>query len=149
MERRIMTRHSPEKYSDVLESLHGLLTNSEEEVEDLPIAKIREDLRKEGIDVDQMTSEVTLMISKKLAGRRLEAAKEKRHRLGGLSEIKKYINEKANVKDAVLEILNGLSQSQPKLASVYFRKLEEANEEDMASILEDLIILESDDNVFE
>jgi len=144
-----MTRHSPEKYSDVLESLHGLLTNSEEEVEDLPIAKIREDLRKEGIDVDQMTSEVTLMISKKLAGRRLEAAKEKRHRLGGLSVIKKYIDEKANVKDAVLEILNGLSQSQPKLASVYFRKLEEANEADMASILEDLMILESDGDVFE
>ena len=144
-----MTRHSPEKYSDVLESLHGLLTDSEEEVEDLPIAKIREDLRNEGIDVDQMTSEVTLMISKKLAGRRLEAAKEKRQRLGGLSEIKKYINEKANVKDAVLEILNGLSQSQPKLASVYFRKLEEANEADMASILEDLMILESDGDVFE
>jgi len=144
-----MTRHSPEKYSDVLESLHGLLTNSEEEVEDLPIAKIREDLRKEGIDVDQMTSEVTLMISKKLAGRRLEAAKEKRHRLGGLTEIKKYIDEKANVKEAVLEILTGLTQSQPKLASVYFRKLEEANEEDMASILEDLMILESDDDVFE
>lgn len=144
-----MTRHSPEKYSDVLESLHGLLTNSEEEVEDLPIAKIREDLRKEGIDVDQMTSEVTLMISKKLAGRRLEAAKEKRHRLGGLTEIKKYIDGKTNVKEAVLEILNGLTQSQPKLASVYFRKLEEANEADMASILEDLMILESDDDVFE
>lgn len=144
-----MTRHSPEKYSDVLESLHGLLTNSEEEVEDLPIANIREDLRKEGIDVDQMTSEVTLMISKKLAGRRLEAAKEKRHRLGGLTEIKKYIDGKTNVKEAVLEILNGLTQSQPKLASVYFRKLEEANEADMASILEDLMILESDGDVFE
>jgi hypothetical protein len=144
-----MTRHSPEKYSDVLESLHGLLTNSEEEVEDLPIAKIREDLRKEGIDVDQMTSDVNLMISKKLAGKRLEAAKEKRHRLGGLTEIKNYIVGKANVKEAVLEILNGLTQSQPKLASVYFRKLEEANEEDMASILEDLMILESDDDVFE
>jgi hypothetical protein len=144
-----MTRHSPEKYSDVLESLHGLLTNSEEEVEDLSIAKIKEDLQKEGIDVDQMISDVNLMISKKLAGRRLEAAKEKRHRLGGLKEIKKYIDGKVNVKEAVLEILNGLTQSQPKLASVYFRKLEEANEEDMASILEDLMILESDDDVFE
>lgn len=146
-----MKRSSPEKYSDVLESLHGLLTNSEEEedIENLPIAEIREGLRKEGIDVDQMISDVNLMFSKKLAGRRLEAAKEKRHRLGGLTEIKKYIDEKANVKEAILEILNGLTQSQPKLASVYFRKLEEANEEDMASILEDLMILESDDDVFE
>ena len=144
-----MTRHSPEKYSDVLESLHGLLTNSEEEVEDLPITKIREDLKKEGIDVDQMTSEVTLMISKKLAGRRLEAAKEKRHRLGGLTEITKCIDEKTNIKESVLKILNGLTQSQPKLASVYFRKLEEANEADMASILEDLMILGSDNDVFE
>lgn len=145
-----MTRHSPEKYSDVLESLHGLLTNSDEEdVENLPLAEIREDLKKEGIDVDQMISDVNLMISKKLAGRRLEAAKEKRHRLGGLTEIKKCIDEKTNIKESVLKILNGLTQSQPKLASVYFRKLEEANEEDMASILEDLMILESDDDVFE
>ena len=146
-----MNRSSPEKYSDVLESLHGLLTNSEEEedIENLPIAEIREGLRKEGIDVDQMISDVNLMISKKLAGRRLEAAKEKRHRLGGLTEIKKYIDEKANVKEAILEILNGLTQSQPKLASVYFRKLEGANEADMASILEDLMILESDGDVFE
>ncbi len=146
-----MKRSSPEKYSDVLESLHGLLTNSEEEedIENLPIAEIREGLRKEGIDVDQMISDVNLMISKKLAGRRLEAAKEKRHRLGGLTEIKKYIDEKANVKEAILEILNGLTQSQPKLASVYFRKLEGANEADMASILEDLMILESDGDVFE
>lgn len=144
-----MTMHSPEKYSDVLESLHGLLTNSEEEVEDFPISKIREDLKKECIDVNQMISDVNLMISKKLAGRKLEAAKEKRHRLGGLMEIKKYIDGKANVKEAVLEILNGLTQSQPKLASVYFRKLDEANEEDMVSILEDLMMLESDDDVFE
>ncbi len=146
-----MKRSSPEKYSDVLESLHGLLTNSEEEedIENLPIAEIREGLRKEGIDVDQMISDVNLMISRKLAGRRLEAAKEKRHRLGGLTEIKKYIDEKANVKEAILEILNGLTQSQPKLASVYFRKLEGANEADMASILEDLMILESDGDVFE
>lgn len=56
-------------YSDALKNLHELLADPEEDVTGIPLAKIKEDLKKEGIDSDQMVADVKLMIAGKLADR--------------------------------------------------------------------------------
>lgn len=141
-----MNKHNPEKYSEVIRSLHGLLSQKEEEVESLSLSAIKENLAKEGVNINQMVSDVKSMIEKKKATQRLEAAKERRLAFEKAAELKKNIGGITNIKEKLHQIINDLGKSNPKTASVYFRKLEEANEDDMASILEDLMFLESDDD---
>ncbi len=141
-----MNKHSPEKYSEVLKSLHGVLSEKEIDVESLSLSNINENLAKEGVNINRMVSDVKSMIEKKRSNQRLETAKKRRLALENAAEFKKKIGGKTNIKEKLQQIINDLSQSDPKFASVYFRKLEEADEDDLDSILEDLMFLEGDDD---
>lgn len=141
-----MKSHNPGEYSAVLKSLSNLLSDPEENQEGQTVEEIKKELAEEGIDVDQMVSDVTSMIAKMQVERRLDAAREKRAVFDRLSKIKKGLCEKGNVKEELAKILQGF---QPQLSAVYFRKLEEAKEEDLAAILEDLMLLEDEDDAAE
>ncbi|SHJ18598.1 hypothetical protein SAMN02745165_01735 [Malonomonas rubra DSM 5091] len=139
-----MSTGTPEKYTDILRFLHGLLEGEGAEYKEPSPDQISKDLHKEGIDVSSMISDVNQMIGKKRTEKRLNAANAKRIALSRLTELRDS-PDKSGVKEKLISIFRDLNSSQPQLASAYFRKLEETNEEDMFAMLEDLLLLEEDD----
>lgn len=140
-----MNMQKPEKFSDILKALHEILQENEENVESIPIDRVHQELEREGIFVSPMVDEVKSLIKKKQAQRRLDAAKAKRAALEKLAAVKAS-RDRSNLREKIVSIFNDLSGSQPQLASAFFRKLEEVDDEDLISILDDLELLERTDN---
>lgn len=140
-----MNMCTPDKYSDILKTLHDMLLENEEDVENMPIDRVEQELAREGISVAPMISEVRGLIAKKQAQRRLDAARAKRTALERLAAVKAE-RDSSNLREKIVSIFNDLSGFQPKMASAFFRKLEEVDDEDLMSILDDLELLERTDN---
>lgn len=140
------TNNNPEKYSDILRLLHDFFLDEEVDVTLLPLENINAELAKEGIDTKSLISDTITKITKVKTQKRLATARAKRSKLQELAAIKDKTGSFSNVKQKLLEIISDINKSEPKLASMYFRKLEEVDEEDLQSILEDLLMLEDDED---
>lgn len=140
-----MSSTSPEKYSDLVKALQELLYDDEPDYANMPLAQIKERLAKENIDISAMVADVRLMVAKKKAQKRLATAAAKRETLEKLAELKKNI-PRSGIKERLVSIFSDLNSSQPQLASAYFRKLEQVDEDDMAAILDDLLLLDQNDD---
>lgn len=135
-----MTIKSPEKYSDIIKLLHGILCDELEDFESLGSDKINEELKKENVNIASMVSSVQQMVVKKRADRRLASAKAKREALAQLSSLKAS-ESSGGIREKLVSIFQEINKDNPQLASAYFRKLEEVSDEDLSSMLEDLQIL--------
>ncbi len=140
-----MTMHTPEKFSDILKILHDMLLEKEEDVENMPIDRVNQELAKAGISVAPMISDVRSLIAKKQAQRRLDAAKAKRTAFERLAAVKAD-RDRSNLREKFVSIFNDLSGAQPNMASAFFRKLDEVDDDDLMSILDDLELLEGLDH---
>lgn len=136
-----MTMYPPEKYSDILKILHVMLLEEGEDVERIPIERVEEELAKDGISVTPMVSEVKNLIARKQAQKRLDAARAKRVALEKLAAVKES-GDRSNLREKIASIFSDLGGQQPIAAAAFFRKLDEVDDEDLMSILEDLELLE-------
>lgn len=143
-----MNMNTPEKYSDILKIFHELLLEKEVDINSIPIDQVNEELAGEGIFVSSIITEVKSMIAKKQVQRKLDVARAKRSALQQVATLRGEKNL-SNVREKIIEIFNELGVVQPPLASAFFRKLEDVNDDDLMSILEDLELLERPDNGFE
>lgn len=96
------------------------------------------------IDPSKTASELKLRIGKLIGARRLQAAQIARHE--AQSAHKKHSEALAHAGESlrahVERLLARLSLNQPDLAAVYCRKYEHATERDLASLKEDLLLLD-------
>lgn len=143
-----MSMNTPEKYSDILKIFHEMLLEKEVDINSIPIDQVNEELAGEGIFVSSIITEVKSMIAKKQVQRKLDVARAKRSALQQVATLRGEKNL-SNVREKIIEIFNELGVVQPTLASAFFRKLEDVNDDDLMSILEDLELLERPDNGFE
>jgi hypothetical protein len=136
-----MIMHPPEKYSDILKILHVMLLEEGEDVERIPIERVEQELAKDGISVTLMVSEVKNLIARKQAQKRLDAARAKRVALEKLAAVKES-GDRSNLREKIASIFSDLGGQKPNAAAAFFRKLDEVDDEDLVSILEDLELLE-------
>ena len=120
-----------ECFSDFLGDPEGLTQ------EDLDI-----ELETHGIDVAILENRVAEIVKKSSEERRLSwrnRAAEKRARIESLLDSKRHVTQVANLKDRVMQILQGgYGQDAQSYAQTYFRKRESLSEKDMESLIEDL-----------
>ena len=141
-----MKNQSPDKYSDVVKSLHEVLSTREKDVRTLPIAKVMKGLEKEGIDVNPMIADVKVMIAQKQEERRQKAVKARRLAIERLANLRECMEDIRNIKERVKDIFNDLGRVNPQLAAVCYEKLAGMKEEDMGVFLADLAFLEGGKN---
>lgn len=133
-------RKPPETTSELLDVLTDFLSETSEE-EDL--AQIRQELREAGINADEVVSNMVNMVHDRLAEHKL--AKARRQRLLTLHKMKQRgeISDQAtDLKTVIMERIRSLAHGNQQLAQAYFRKFDNATEEDLKSLLEDLDKLE-------
>lgn len=136
-----MTGNSQYKASDVLKSLHEFIIGPEEDVAAMPMEQVNDILKSEGIDPTSLIKQVKQRIIKVKAEQELAEARQKR--MDCVSKLQSHgATVTAGVKERVRAMIENLMPGSPELATVYFRKFEEANEEDLASLLDDLEALE-------
>lgn len=131
---------SPQNALELIKALHEFMLGPEKDAKSLPLEKIKKELQNEGFDIESFSKRADERISQCLSQQELLLAKEKRQNLS-----EKFAQGRqfaSNVKDEVLARLNILKHSQPALAQTYYRKLEEASEEDMIGWLEDLEMID-------
>jgi hypothetical protein len=140
------THKAPERYSEIVRLLHEFLHDDSVDIGNYTIEETRSELSKNGIIIDPVITKIKLMISKKKTDRRLEIAHEKRVAYEKILQLRDQSSTITNVKDRLVQILSDLNLKEPKMAAMYFRKLDEIDEKDMRSILNDFMILENDDD---
>jgi hypothetical protein len=127
---------SPRNALEMMNVLNDFLLGPEEDTRTLPLEKVKEELRNEGVDVDSFTKRALDRVSQNLSKLELREAKEKRLRLQEkLGQGKKILSD---LKEDFLSRLESLKNSDPGLAQAYARKLEGADEEDLLSLIQDL-----------
>lgn len=108
----------------------------------MPIEQVNEYLKSEGIDPVPLVNHVRQRIAKLKAEQELAQAREQRINYAQkLSSFGEKISL-ADLRDRIQEMIQGLTSGNPELASVYFRKFEEASDSDLESLIEDLSMLD-------
>lgn len=137
-----MVASTPKNASDVLRSLHEFVIGPEEDVTKMPIEQVNEYLKSEGIDPVPLVTHVRQRIAKLKAEQELAQAREQRMNYAQRLSSASGKVSLTGLRDKVQEMIQGLTTGNPELASVYFRKFEEASDDDLESLLEDLSMLE-------
>lgn len=131
--------------SEFLDNLTDFFTD----FEGLSKEDLKEELRNEGINPEDLISKVNQLVKSKLKevkGAWKKAANEKRKSLLEQMSFAKYDIPKSfsELKGKVKEMLSGNYGNDIKgYAQTYFRNLEEITEEDLRSLYEDLLKLKS------
>lgn len=129
--------------SEYLNNLADFLTN----IEGLSQEELKEELRVEGINPDELISKVNQLVKSKLKeakGAWKEKAHIKREALLKQMKLAKYnIPESlSELKEKIKEMLSGAYGGKiQNYAQAYFRNLEEITEEDLKTFYEDLMKL--------
>ena len=137
-----MVASTPKNASDVLRSLHEFVVGPEEDFKKMPIEQVNEYLKSEGIDPVPLVNHVRQRIAKLKAEQELAQAREQRI---NYAQKLSFYGEKislADLRDRIQETIQSLTSGNSELASVYFRKFEEASDSDLESLLEDLSMLD-------
>lgn len=132
--------------SDILKSLHGFIVGPEEDVTSLTPDQVQQYLKSEGIDSTPLVGDVKQRIAKLMAGQELANARERRLGLVSKTQHASVSESQPSLKDKIRVMIERLTQGNPELATVYFRKFEESSEADLETLLEDLTLLEELDD---
>lgn len=132
----------PQTVSEVLKLLHEFLHGPEPEFGAMPIEDVRRYLSEQGIDPTPAIEEVRKQLDKALSQQELkEAGRDRERALDKLSKKRKdLVSFKNNFLERIREKLGS------EQAAVYARKLEELDEEDLKSMVEDLEALKDLDD---
>jgi hypothetical protein len=135
-----MDKKKPKSSSAILKSLHTFLSGPKEDVKTIPMAEIDAYLKENGIDTTPIENDVLQRVAKLMAETELAEARGKR--VIACAFMEKEPTRRGEAVAVLREKIDGLitdlMKGNPELASVYFRKYDEAKEEDLASLLDDL-----------
>lgn len=136
-----MKNKTPNRAVDALKALHNFMCEPDEDIMNAPYEHIQAFLKEHKIDTVPMVNHVRQRIAKIMAEEELSKARARRLKLidKGI-KIGKELPEK--LKGKIQEILENLKASHSPMAEVYYRKFEEASEEDYETLWEDLKLLE-------
>lgn len=131
----------PTPATDAVNALARLL--HEPEIENEPRAQIQAQLESAGIDTARIFKSVREKVGQAKARQRLAAAHERRQAL--LSKVTRLkamaATGSTKLREHVKELLDAQFAGQ-QAATVLFRKFEEAKDEDLQSLLDDIVLLE-------
>lgn len=135
----------PTPATDAVKALARLL--HEPEIENEPRAQIQAELKSAGIDTAALMKNVREKIGQAKARQRLAAAQERRRKLlSKVTQLKTMASESgARLREHVKELLDAEFGGQQQ-AAVLFRKFEEAKDEDLQTLLDDIVLLDDTDD---
>ncbi len=131
--------------TDAVKALARLL--HEPEIENEPREQIQAELKSAGIDTSAIMKSVREKIGQAKARQRLAAAHEKRQALlSKVTRLKALASESgARLREHVKQLLDAEFGGQQQ-AAVLFRKFEEAKDEDLQTLLDDIVLLDDLDD---
>jgi signal transduction histidine kinase len=134
--------------TDTVKALHLFLLGPEGEGDRSP-EKISKELERAGIDVNKMAAKVRKQISQ--AQNRLRLTEIRAGAEAVAHQLTKPLaaagSAIADLREAVQQAIDRISDLHPGTAAVFHRKLEESTEDDLASLLADLKDLEAKSGV--
>lgn len=127
------------KASDILRALHALVREPEEDVTHKPRKEIQDELKRRGLNTAPLVAEVKQQLAKAKANTELASARAKRENT--LAQRLQRIQCKIDEAPEALRkrMLALLSAEDPAVA---FSKFEEATDDDLRSLLNDLELLD-------
>lgn len=139
-----MPEKSERTATDILKDLHEFIREPEEDFATLSMKKVDAVLDDAGVDARKAFRAVQDLFARGRADETLADAREKQElfsRMVNIYKKKNPLRDVASEGKEALERLAAFSPGQP--AAVTFHKLEEATEDDLASLAEDLDLLEA------
>jgi hypothetical protein len=123
--------------ADILRDLHAYLAPSEQDVDSMSASDVAAYLKKSNIDPAKSFAAMQEWMDEKLG--EIELVKARAQRLSALETA----TTRKSFGDGLCEkIHNLISTLRPQVAAAYFSKFEQASEEDMQSLYEDLLALD-------
>ena len=131
----------PTPATDAVKALARLL--HEPEIENEPRAQIQSELKSAGVDTGRIFKSIREKVGQAKARQRLAAAHERRQALlSKVTQLKAMASTgSTRLRHHVKELLDAQFAGQ-QAAAVLFRKFEEAKDEDLQSLLDDIVLLE-------
>ncbi len=137
-----MPEHARKRRRGALEGLYDFLEAREEDVTSIPLERVLKDLKKDRLDPAPLVDMVQERLAKAQAAETLMRAREERRRLDALRSRPSPVTTIEGVRERARRVLAMLSGPQLEAAAVFHRKLEEATDADVQSMLDDLELLE-------
>ena len=125
-----------------LEGLYDLLEGPEEDVTSVPLERVLKDLKKDRLHPAPLVGMVRARLAEAQAAETLMLAREERRRLDTLRPRVSAVPTLEGLRERARRLMATLSGPQLAATGVFHRKLEEATDADLQSMLEDLELLE-------
>lgn len=138
-----MPKHAGRKGGPgALEGLYDFLEAREEDVTSLPLERVLKDLKKDRLNPEPLIGMIQERLARAQAAETLMRAREERRRLDALRPRVSPVATIEGLRERARRIIATLSGPQLEAAAVFHRKLEEATDADVQSMLDDLELLE-------
>jgi hypothetical protein len=139
-----MPNNNQLKASDILRELHELLQEPELDIAALSLKDVQAELTRRGIDTKPLLTRAKQQLAKAHAEKELSEARNQREGLlQRLNLIKgKLVRTPAILREHILSTLGNLATENPTVAAAYFSKFEEASDDDLQSLMDDLNLLD-------
>ena len=128
--------------TDILKDLHEFISEPEEDFATLPMNKVEAVLNDSGINAKSAFQEVQDLFAKTRADEKLSKARQTQELFDRLLRAYRDRNPLGPAGAKGKDVLDRLTVFSPGQPASAFYKLEEATEEDLASLAEDLDLLE-------
>lgn len=122
--------------ADILRDLHAYLAPSEQDVDSMSASDVAAYLKRSNIDPSKSFAAMQEWMDEKLG--EIELGKARAQRLSALETATTRISFGDGLCEKIHKLISTL---QPQVAAAYFSKFEQASEEDMQSLYEDLLAL--------
>ena len=135
-----------EKAMTRLDRFASIMSDDGVEADDMDAVQLARYLEAHKVDITEPKRRFNAVLKKAKAEQRLARAKERR--LEATKQAKDFLiagaSSFASVKDKVRAMIGKLQQNDPEQAAVYAREFEKATPEDLKTLEEDLLLLESE-----
>lgn len=136
---------------DVLSSLIDFVEGPAEDALTEPIDAVRQELKDDGIDTTALKKFVRDQLRESRAATKLDRARSERAWLDSLRQRTVQIKREPGpaLRQEVLAIIQGLAGAGQEVAQVYHRKFEQATDDDLLTLLDDIALLNAADKARE
>ena len=141
------TERRPKEASEILDALHAFSLDTEDEILAMLRDQVRVRLGEEGIDPDSGKSEMKRRIQKIKGQQRLAAARQQRQ-AHEVTLVQRITNSSLSFDQMRTEVSLRLSQLSPSGSAqvrAYFNRFQNASDDDLSGLLDDLRLLEEMD----
>lgn len=137
----MMTNIMRKTGTGLVKSLHELVCDDDsDKAESMLLEEVYSYLKKNNIAHDQVMADVRTRLNKMTAKAQLDEASAKR--VSFLEKLNGVIPSPVGIKENIRGLIDKMMSDQPQLASAYYRKYEAATENDLESLLQDLLALQ-------